>query len=421
MTIAIERRSKTRQPAPELDVERVRRDFPALEQTVNGKPLVYLDNAASAQKPRAVVDAVARAYVEGYANVHRGVHTLSQQATAAYEGAREIGRRFLGAAEAREIVFVRGSTEAINLVAQSFVRPRLNRGDEILITHMEHHSNIVPWQMLCAARGARLKVVPIDDDGALDLGAYERLLGPRTAIVSLVHVSNALGTINPVRELVALARERGIPTLIDGAQAAPHTAIDVGRLGCDFYTISGHKVFGPTGIGLLYGRAELLASMPPYQGGGEMIRSVSFDRTEYAEPPHKFEAGTPHIVGAIGLGVALEYVESLGIDAIDAYEHELLAYATERLAALPRLRLIGTAGQKAAVVSFVVDGVHAHDVGTILDHEGVAVRAGHHCAQPVMERFGVAATTRASFAFYNTRDEVDRLVAGVERVLEVFS
>jgi cysteine desulfurase/selenocysteine lyase len=403
-----------------FDVERLRRDFPALEQTVNGKPLVYLDNAASAQKPQAMLDAVASAYAYGYSNVHRGVHTLSQLATEAYEEAREKARRFLGAARAEEVVFVRGTTEAINLVAQSFVRPQLSPGDEVLISAMEHHSNIVPWQMVCGETGAQLVVVPINDRGELELEEYERLLSPRTRIVAMVHVSNALGTINPVRRIVELARERGIPTLFDGAQAAPHTPLDVAALGCDFYTVSGHKLFGPTGIGLLYGRHELLAEMHPYQGGGEMIRSVTFERTEYNDPPNRFEAGTPHIVGAIGLGAVIDYLEGIGMEAIAGYEHQLLAYAEERLAELPQVRTIGTAAAKAALISFVIDGVHAHDVGTILDQEGVAVRAGHHCAQPVMDRFGVPGTARASFSFYNTREEVDRLVAAIERVREIF-
>ncbi len=408
------------QPEVAFDIERVRQDFPALEQVVHGKPLAYLDNAASAQKPKAVIDALTAAYTYNYSNVHRGVHTLSQRSTDAYEKARETTQRFLGAARVEEIVFVRGTTEGINLVAQSFVRPRLEPGDEVVISEMEHHSNIVPWQMVCHQTGARLRIVPINDRGELDLAAYEDLLSERTRMVAMSHVSNALGTINPVPTLVRLARQRGIPTLFDGAQAAPHTPLDVRALGCDFYTLSGHKLFGPTGIGALYGRHHLLEEMAPYQGGGEMIRSVTFETTEYNVPPHKFEAGTPHIAGAIGLGAAMEYVESVGLGAIVQHEHEILTYATERLAGIPQVRLIGTASEKAAVISFVVEGVHAHDVGTILDQEGVAVRVGHHCAQPVMDHFKVSATARASFVLYNTKQEVDRLIAGIERVLEIF-
>ena len=403
-----------------LDVERVRRDFPALAQTIHGAPLAYLDNAASAQKPTAMIDALTQAYTYGYSNVHRGVHTLSQRATEAYEAARETTRRFIGAAKAEEIVFVRGTTEGINLVAQSFVRPRLAAGDEVVVSAMEHHSNIVPWQMICAEAGAKLQVVPINDRGELDLEAYENLLSERTRMVAVVHVSNALGTINPAHQIVASARRRGIPTLLDGAQAAPHMPIDVTDLGCDFYTLSGHKLFGPTGIGALYGRLEHLEKMPPYQGGGEMIRSVTFEATEYNDPPAKFEAGTPHIAGAIGLAAAMDYIETIGFDAILAHEHEIAVYATERLSAIPEVRLIGTAADKAAVISFTIAGIHAHDVGTILDLEGIAVRVGHHCAQPVMDFFGVPATARASFAFYNSLQEVDRLVAGIESVLEVF-
>ncbi len=406
---------------PPFDVERVRADFPALAQRVHGKPLVYLDNAASAQKPQAMVDAVADAYVHDYANVHRGVHTLSQRATDAYEAARETGRRFLNAPSADELVFVRGVTEAVNLVAQSFARPRLAAGDEIVVSAMEHHSNLVPWQMVAEATGARLRIIPVDDQGALDLDAYRSLLGPRTRMVSVVHVSNAIGTTNPIRDMIALAHDHGVPIMIDGAQAAPHTAIDVAELGCDFYAISGHKVYGPTGIGLLYGRAEHLDAMVPYQGGGEMIRTVSYERSEYNVAPHKFEAGTPNIVGAIGLGAALGYVESIGLDAIANHEHALLEYATKRLSSLPAIRIVGTAEGKAAVISFTVDGVHPHDIGTILDIEGVAIRAGHHCAQPLMDRFGVPATARASFGLYNTQGEVDRLVDALDKVMELFA
>ncbi len=410
-----------RASAPALDVERVRRDFPALEQTVNGHPLAYFDNAASAQKPQAVIDAIAHAYAYDYSNVHRGVHTLSQKATDAYEGARETARRFLGAARTEEVIFVRGTTEAINLVADSFVLPRLQSGDEVLISAMEHHSNIVPWQLVCQQADAVLKVVPINDRGELELDAYEAMLGPRTKIVAMGHISNALGTINPAEKIVSLAHECGVPVLFDGAQAAPHTALDLEALGCDFYTISGHKLFGPTGIGALYARSERLAEMEPYQGGGEMIRSVTFEQTEYNDPPHKFEAGTPNIVGAIGLGAVMEYLEGIGFDAIAAHEHDLLEYATARLSEIPEVKILGTAAEKASLVSFNIEGVHAHDVGTILDQDGIAVRAGHHCAQPVMDRFGVPGTARASFSFYNTRDEIDRMIASVRHVLEIFT
>ena len=415
--VAAERRDTRR---TDLDIERIRLDFPALEQEVNGHLLAYLDNAASAQKPQAVIDALTKAYTTNYSNVHRGVHTLSQKATEAYESARETTRRFMGAARSEEIIFVRGTTEGINLVAWSFVRPRLEPGDEIVISAMEHHSNIVPWQLVCRESGARLRIVPITDQGDLDLAAYEALLTSRTRMVAMVHVSNALGTINPAHRIVEIAREKGIPTLFDGAQAAPHLALDVKALGCDFYTLSGHKLFGPTGIGALYGRLDQLESMEPYQGGGEMIRSVTFESTVYNVPPHRFEAGTPNIVGAIGLAAAMDYVEALGLEAIMAYEQDLLSYATQRLSEIPEARLIGTAAKKAAVISFVLKGIHAHDVGTILDQEGVAVRVGHHCAQPVMDRFDVPATARASLVFYNTRQEVDRLVEGLRRVLEVF-
>ena len=403
-----------------VDVERVRKDFPILHQEVHGKPLVYLDNAATAQKPRAVIDAISRYYLDDNANVHRGVHLLSERATAAYEGAREKVQRFIHAAHAHEIVFVRGTTEAINLVAQTYGRSRIAGGDEILVTVMEHHSNIVPWQILCEEKGATLRVAPMDDEGQLLLGEFERLIGPHTRLVALGHVSNALGTVHPVREIVEMAHRRGVPVLLDGAQAVPHLPIDVQEIGCDFYAFSGHKLFGPTGIGVLYGRSELLEEMPPWQGGGDMISSVTFEKTTYNKLPYKFEAGTPHIAGVIGLGAAIDYVQAVGLEAIAAYESELLAYATERLAALPRVRLIGTARHKASVLSFVVEGVHAHDVGTILDHQGIAIRAGHHCAQPVMQRFGVAATGRASLAFYNTRAEIDALVAGLDQVVEVF-
>ncbi len=402
------------------DVERVRKDFPILQQEVYGKPLVYLDSAATSQKPQVVLDALATYYATTNANVHRGVHLLSEQATAAYEGARARIQRFLGAARPEEIVFVRGTTEAINLVAHSYGRRAVGPGDEIVVTALEHHSNIVPWQMLCEEREASLQVVPIDDDGQIGLEAYERLLGARTRLVAIAHVSNALGTILPVKRMIELAHAWDVPVLVDGAQAVPHLRVDVRDLDCDFYVFSGHKLFGPTGIGVLYGKAERLAQMPPWQGGGDMIKVVTFEKTIYNDLPYRFEAGTPHIGGAIGLGAAVDYVEGLGLDRIAAYEHELLVYGTDALSAVPGLRLIGTAPAKASVLSFVLEGVHAHDVGTILDREGVAVRTGHHCAMPVMERFGVPATTRASLALYNTRAEIDALVHGLHQVREIF-
>jgi cysteine desulfurase / selenocysteine lyase len=422
MSIAPElRRAATSAALQEpFPVERLREDFPILAETVHGKPLVYLDNAATTQKPRVVIDTLDHYYRAENANVHRGVHYLSERATSAYEAARAKVRAFLNAADRREIIFVRGTTEAINLVAQSYARTFLGRDDEIVITALEHHSNIVPWQLVCQQVGAKLRVVPIDDDGAVLMDEYERLLNERTRLVSVAHISNALGTINPVRQIVELAHRRGVPVLLDGAQAAPHVAIDVQALDCDFYAFSGHKLFGPTGIGVLYGKAALLEAMPPYQSGGDMISSVTFEQTTYNELPYKFEAGTPHIAGVVGLGAAIDYVQAVGLEAIATYESELLAYATERMAALPRVRLIGTAPRKASVLSFLVEGVHAHDVGTVLDHQGIAIRAGHHCAQPVMQRFGVAATNRASLAFYNTRAEIDALVAGLGQVSEVF-
>jgi len=404
----------------ELDVAAVRADFPILRQTVHGKPLVYLDNAASSQKPRSVIEAEGRFYETSYANIHRGVHELSMRATDAYEAVRERTRRFLGAASHKEIIFTRGTTEAINLVAASYGRGHVGRGDEVLISGLEHHSNIVPWQMLCAEQGAHLKVAPIDDAGDVVMEELERLLSPRTRLLAVAHVSNALGTVNPVRRMVELAHARGVPVLIDGAQAAPHLAIDVRALDCDFYALSAHKLFGPTGVGVLYGKAALLKAMPPWQGGGDMILSVSFEKTVYNELPYKFEAGTPNIAGVVGLGAAIEYVSRIGLGRIAAYEHDLLAYATAQLQALPGLRIIGTAREKAGVISFVLDGIHPHDIGTVLDYEGVAVRTGHHCAQPVMERYGLPATARASFAFYNTRAEVDTLVTGLKKVQEVF-
>jgi len=399
----------------------VRKDFPILERSVHGKPLAYLDNAATSQKPRAVLDAVTGYYARYNSNIHRGVHLLSEEATTAYEAAREKVCGFVNAAAADEIVFVRGTTEAINLVAQSYVRPRVTEGDEILITHMEHHSNIVPWQLVRDKTGAVLKVAPVNDRGELELEAFENLLGPRTRFVAIAHVSNALGTINPVKELVRMAHAQGVPVLLDGAQAVPHLQVDVQDLGCDFYAFSGHKMYGPLGIGVLYGRAERLEEMEPYQGGGEMILAVTFEHTIYNRVPHKFEAGTPDIAGAIGLGAAVDYLTDLGLDAVKAYEEELLEYGTRALCEIPDLRLIGTARSRASVLSFALGEIHAHDVGTVLDQEGIAVRSGHHCAQPLMERFGVTGTARASFGVYNTREEVDRLVAGLQRVREIFS
>lgn len=402
-----------------FDVARVREDFPALHQTVRGRPLVYLDNAASSQTPRQVVDAIVRAYTEDRANIHRGVHLLSQRATEKYEKTRKKAQRFLGARHVSEIVFVRGTTEAINLVAQTFGAANVKEGDEVLLTWLEHHSNIVPWQMLCERVGATLKVAPIDERGQVVLEAYERLLSERTKIVALAHVSNALGTVNPVKEMTALAHRVGAKVLLDGAQAAPHRRVDVVDLDCDFYAFSGHKLYGPTGVGVLYGKKELLEAMPPWQGGGDMIRSVSFKKTLYADPPAKFEAGTPDITGVIGLGAAIDYLEAIGLEEAAAWEHELLCCATERLSEVPGLRIVGTAEEKEAVISFVMEDVHPHDIGTVLDAEGVAVRTGHHCAQPVMDRFGVPATARASFAFYNTKEEVDALVRGLYRCLEL--
>jgi cysteine desulfurase/selenocysteine lyase len=406
--------------AAALDVERIRADFPALHQEVNGYPLVYLDNAATTQKPLAVIDAVRSFYENDCSNVHRGVHRLSQRATIAFEQARTTVKNHLDAADSREIVFTRSTTEGINLVAASFVRPRLEPGDEVLISTMEHHSNIVPWQLLCEERGAKLVIIPIDDAGDIIIEEYERLLSDRTRIVGVVHVSNALGTVNPVREMIATAHAKGVPVLVDGAQAVPHLAVDVRDLDCDFYVFSAHKVYGPTGIGALYSKRDHLLEMAPYQGGGDMILSVTFDGTTFAEPPHRFEAGTPNIEGAIGLAAALDYVDEIGLDAIAAHESRLLTDATTAVLAVPGIRLIGTARRKTSVLSFVMDGVHPHDIGTILDSEGIAVRAGHHCAQPVMARYGVSATVRASFALYNTAEEIDALVAGLQKVREVF-
>jgi cysteine desulfurase/selenocysteine lyase len=406
-------------PLLPFDVARLREDFPILHRSVHGKPLVYLDNAATSQKPQCVIDGEARYYAELNANIHRGVHALSQQATDAYEAARDTVMRFINAARREEIVFVRGTTEAINLVAASWGQ-RLQPGDEILVTEMEHHSNIVPWQLLCERSGAVLRVAPIDDAGELMLDEFERLLGPCTRLVAVTHLSNALGTINAVKRIIELAHAKGVVALIDGAQAAPHLEIDVQALDCDFYAFSGHKLYGPTGVGVLYGKAALLEAMPPYQGGGDMIREVTFAKTTFNDLPYRFEAGTPHIAGVIGLGAAIDYVSAIGLDAIAAHEHGLLAYATEQAGAVAGLRLIGTARDKASILSFVLDGVHPHDVGTILDGEGVAVRTGHHCAMPVMEHFHLPATVRASFAVYNTRAEVDALFRAVRTVQEVF-
>ena len=402
------------------DVEAVRREFPVLRETVHGKPLVYLDSAASAQKPQAVIDAEREVYERFYANIHRGVHYLSMVATEAYEKARGKVQRFLGAAEAREIVLLRGTTEALNLVAQAFGRKHVGAGDEVLVTGLEHHSNIVPWQLLCEEKGALLRVAPIDDRGEVDMAAFERLLSPRTRIVSVAHVSNALGTINPVRRMAELGHAAGAVVVVDGAQAAPHLAVDVRAIGCDFYAFSGHKVYGPSGAGALYGKAALLEAMPPWQGGGDMIASVTFEKTTWNELPWKFEAGTPNIAGGIALGAAIDWVEAVGLDAIAAHEDDLLRYGTSLLQAIPGLRIVGTAREKAGVLSFVLDGVHPHDVGTILDYEGIAVRTGHHCAQPVMDRYGIPATTRASLACFNTRDELDTLARGIRKVQEMF-
>ena len=406
---------------PAFDVGRIRADFPLLRQQVHGKPLVYIDNAATSQKPQAVIETLTRYYAEENSNVHRGVHLLSERATEAYEAGRATVQRFLNAADTREIIFVRGATEGINLVAQSYGRASIKPGDEIIISWMEHHSNIVPWQMLCEEKGAVLRVVPINDDGEVLLDEYARLLNPRTKFVALVHVSNALGTINSVKQMIEMAHRQGVPVLLDGAQAVAHLPVDVQELDCDFYVFSGHKVLGPTGIGILYGKADFLEGMPPYQGGGDMILLVTFEKTRYNTLPYKFEAGTPHIAGVVGLGAALDYLRGIGLDRIATYGQELLAYGTGVLSAIPGLRLIGTAKEKAGVLSFVLEGIHAHDIGTILDQEGIAIRAGHHCAMPVMQRFGVPATARASLAFYNTRGELDALGRAIRKAIELFS
>jgi cysteine desulfurase/selenocysteine lyase len=400
-------------------VDLCRHHFPLLRQRVNGKPLVYFDNAATSQKPQIVIDTIMRYYMEENSNIHRGVHYLSERATQAYEGVRTKVQHFINARNTREIIFVRGTTEAVNLVAYSYGRTNVGQGDEVVISAMEHHSNIVPWQILCSEKGATLRVIPMNDAGELLVDEYEKMLNERTKIVSVVHVSNALGTINPVKQMVAMAHARGIPVMVDGAQAVPHMKVDVRDLECDFYAFSSHKMFGPTGIGVLYGRESLLEAMPPYQGGGDMIKSVTFEKTIYNDLPHKFEAGTPSIASGMGLGAAVEYINQINLDAVAAFEHDLLVYATAALLKIPRVRIIGRAKEKAAVLSFVIDGIHPHDIGTVLDLEGVAIRTGHHCAQPVMQRFGIPATARASFAFYNTKEEVDILAKGIEKVIEV--
>ena len=404
-----------------LDINKVRADFPILKQSINGHPLVYLDNGATSQKPQSVIDAIVNYYTTTNSNVHRGVHTMSQQATDGYEGARSKVREFINAGDDKEIIFTRNTTEGINLVAHSYGRQHVGPGDDIIVSNMEHHSNIVPWQMLCEEKGANLLVVPIDDTGELVMDEYEKMLSPRTKLVSITHVSNALGTILPAKQIVEMAHAHGAPVLLDGAQAVPHMPVDMKDLDCEFYVFSGHKLFGPTGIGILYGKAEYLEAMPPFLGGGEMIKSVTFEKTIYNDLPYKFEGGTPDIAGAIGLGAAIDYVNNLGFDQITAHEEELLRYGTEALSSIEGLRIIGTAENKAGILSFVMDKAHPHDIGTILDEQGIAVRTGHHCAQPVMARFQIPATARASMAFYNTKEDIDALVKGIDRVLEVFS
>lgn len=403
-----------------LDVQKVRKDFPILKRKINGKPLVYLDNAATTQKPQVVIDAIQRYYSEDNANIHRGIHFLSEQATQSYEEARNKIKNFIHAPDKREIIFVRNTTEGINLVAQSYGRKFLKAGDEIIVSLMEHHSNIVPWQILCEETGAKLRIIPINDDGELLMDEYGKLLNEKTKFVSVAHVSNALGTINPVQKIVELAHQRNVPVLIDGAQAVPHLKVDVQKIGCDFYVFSGHKLYGPTGIGALYGKSELLKAMPPYQGGGDMISSVTFEKTTYNVLPYKFEAGTPNIAGAVGLGSAIDYINTIGIENIAAHEYELLSYATEIISKIPKVRLMSKAKEKTGVISFTVDSIHPHDVSTILDQEGIAIRAGHHCAMPLMQRLGVAATCRASFALYNTKEEIEILEKGIRKAVEVF-
>ncbi len=415
-SVAVDRAKK-----PGFDVERIRQDFPVLRQTVNGKPLIYLDNAASSQVPQVVIDRGSIYLEDEHSNIHRGVHYLSQKATTAYEGAREKVRRFINARESRECIFVRGATEGINLVMHGYGRKFIGEGDEIIISAMEHHANIVPWQMLCEEKGARLRVIPMNDAGELLQDEYDLLLNERTKLVAVTHVSNALGTVNPIKRMIEQAHKYGVPVLIDGAQSAPHMLVDVQDLDCDFYAFSGHKMFAPTGSGVVYGKAQLLETMNPFQGGGDMIKSVTFEKTIYGDLPNKFEAGTPAIASQIGLGAAIDYLNSIDRKQAAVYEHELLSYATEKLSAIEGVRIIGTAREKLSVLSFVIDEIHPHDIGTILDQEGIAVRAGHHCAQPVMQRFNVPATARASFAFYNTKEEVDVLARTIERVVEIFS
>jgi cysteine desulfurase / selenocysteine lyase len=413
-------RTGLQEMVPGFDIERIRADFPILHQKVHGHELVYLDNAATSQKPKAVIDAVSRYYERDNANIHRGVHYLSERATEEFEAARKAVQLFLHAGRSSEIIFVRGATEAINLVAQTYGRAHVGADDEVLITAMEHHSNIVPWQLLCEEKHATLRVAPINDKGELILEEFDRLLSPRTKFVAVAHVSNALGTVNPLKEIIRLAHAKNIPVLVDGAQAVPRLPVNVQELDCDFYVFSGHKTYGPTGIGILYGKQALLEAMPPYQGGGDMISSVTFEKTTYNKVPHKFEAGTPDMSGAVGLHAAIEYLNKLGMENIARHEQELLTYATEKVSAIPGVRLVGTAKEKTGVLSFVMEGVHPHDIGTILDQEGIAIRTGHHCAQPVMERFGIDATARASFGLYNTKEEIDALVRGIHKVQEVF-
>ncbi|MBC8280945.1 MAG: cysteine desulfurase [Chloroflexi bacterium] len=409
------------QTAAAFVLKKIRGDFPILNQTVNGNPLVYLDNGATSQKPQSVIDAIVEYYTTNNSNVHRGVHTLSQRATDGYEGARAKIRQFINASDDKEIIFTRNTTEGINLVAHSYGRKNIGAGDDIIVSNMEHHSNIVPWQMLCEETGANLLVVPIDDTGELVMDEYRKMLSPRTKLVSITHVSNALGTILPAKQIVKMAHDAGSPVLLDGAQAVPHMPVDMQELDCDFYVFSGHKLFGPTGIGVLYGKAEYLEVMPPFMGGGEMIKSVTFEKTIYNDLPYKFEGGTPDIAGAIGLGAAIDYVTNLGFDLITAHEEELLRYGTKALSAIEGVRIVGTAAHKAGILSFVMDKAHPHDIGTILDEQGIAIRTGHHCAQPVMQRFQIPATARASLAFYNSKDDIDALIKGIDRVLEVFS
>jgi cysteine desulfurase/selenocysteine lyase len=419
--LGVSLRAKGHGEAAPLDIDKIRADFPILRQKIHGKPLVYLDNAATTQKPRAVIDAIVRYYETTNANIHRGVHSLSEHATEEHDAARRTVQKFLNARSSNEIIFVRGTTEAINLVAQTYGRAHISSGDEVLITGMEHHSDIVPWQLLCTEKDAKLCVGPINDKGELLIDEFADLISLRTKLVAVTHVSNALGTVNPIRKIIKLAHDRGIPVLVDGAQAVPHMRVDVQELDCDFYAFSGHKIYGPTGIGVLYGKSELLNAMPPYQGGGDMIASVTFEKSTYNKVPYKFEAGTPDIAGAIGLDAAIRYITDIGLDRIAAHEHDLLEYATNAVSQIPGVRIVGSAAEKAGVLSFILENVHPHDIGTILDQEGIAIRTGHHCSQPVMRRFNIPATARASFALYNTREEVDTLVRGIEKVREVLA